>query len=508
MVLLVLGGFSASAAGASHWCESTSRDFQLISDLPESDQLELIQKLTQFDQLAEPFLPGEPLKKRSALKLVVFKQRKDFLAATGERNFAGYMQPSLQTNRLLIGPIRGDLMETALHEYAHYLLRNRTGVSLPMWFDEGLATLLGNVDLSGSPAIVGDIPVRRLSERIGHELAAPSVQQRLQRTMQATSLESWHRGRINEFYDLSWLLAHYLYFDIYNEALNQGTIRSSELTGYLNRRDQSLLEHLDTSQSALVRSLDRHLRRWRGPQSVALAPAKPGDVVFRCLTPLERDLALALATHTQAAERARELLMPYLLPETSAAVSPEQRVALKIALARIEMTRTETSRTDLARTEQASDADEAAYALIEEVLRIDPGNAEAMVLAADLSVQDCLFDRSELCLSRWQAANRSYRAALRQDPSRYDGILGVGLAELYSGRPGDAVNYLKVAYARAPWAAVINYYLGESYRMMGDSRASTYLENARNWAVLDIWRVLAEESLRLQSAAQESNSER
>jgi len=59
------------------------------------------------------------------------------------------------------------------------------------------------------------------------------------------------------------------------------------------------------------------------------------------------------------------------------------------------------------------------------------------------------------------------------------------------------VNYLKVAYARAPWAAVINYYLGESYRLMGDSRATIYLENARNWAVEDIWRLLAEESLRL-----------
>ena len=156
----------------------------------------------------------------------------------------------------------------------------------------------------------------------------------------------------------------------------------------------------------------------------------------------------------------------------------------------------------------ASDAGEAASVLIEEALAVDPGNAEAMVLAADLSVQGCLFDRSEACLSRWQAANRSYRAALRQDPSRYDGILGVGLAELYRGRPGDAVNYLKIAYSRAPWAAVINYYLGESYRMMGDSRASTYLENARNWAVLDIWRVLAEESLRLQDAAQQPNSER
>ena len=54
-------------------------------------------------------------------------------------------------------------------------------------------------------------------------------------------------------------------------------------------------------------------------------------------------------------------------------------------------------------------------------------------------------------------------------------------------------------YDRAPWAAVVNYYLGESYRQVGDSRARIYLENARNWAEEEVWRVLAEEALRLES---------
>ena len=40
-----------------------------------------------------------------------------------------------------------------------------------------------------------------------------------------------------------------------------------------------------------------------------------------------------------------------------------------------------------------------------------------------------------------------------------------------------------------------------SYRLMGDSRARTYLENARSWAVQDIWRLMAEESLRLMETA-------
>ena len=487
LLAAVLLNTAPAQASTSTWCESRSQQFEVISDLSEADQRELIRKLTVFEKLAEPFLPGEALDRRSALKMVVFQHRKDFLAVTGAYNFAGYMQPSLQMNRLMIGPIRGNLTETALHEYAHYLLRNQTGVSLPMWFDEGLASLLGAAELSASQGQLGNIPARRLADRINQDVAAPSAHQRLKRTMGATSLESWHRERINEFYDLSWLLTHYLYFDVYQDALSQGSIQTSELTAFLHNRDQTLLEHLGTTGNGLTRSLDKHLRRWRTLDPVPLPAVEIGEVTFRCLTPVERDLAVALAVHVQAPDKAKSLLAPHLETQTATESDQTQLNALRIAMAR----------TDIAR-----DNPESASDWIEQVRSVDPHNPEAMVLATDLSIRDCIFDRSETCLTRWDAANRSYRAALRQDPRRYDGILGVGLAELHGGRPGDAVNYLKVAYSRAPWAAVVNYYLGESYRMMGDSRASLYLENARNWAVQDIWRVLAEESLRLQASAE------
>ncbi|TNF90760.1 MAG: hypothetical protein EP301_00595 [Gammaproteobacteria bacterium] len=489
---MILAGLGATQANAepSGWCETSSANFQLVSDLPEPEQRALISSLARFEQLAEPFLPGEPLARRGALKLVVFQQRRDFLALTGKRKFAGYMQPSLQTNRLLIGPIRGSLAETTLHEYAHYLLRNRSSVSLPMWFDEGLATLLGATALTDDSALIGDIPVNRLEERISRGVGAGSPQQRLSRTLTATSVEDWHQDRISEFYDIAWLLAHYLYFDVYHEDVNRWDIRTSDLSGFLNARDQSLPEHLGMRSSQLLRALERHLSRWRRPEPMPLPASEPPETSFRCLDDFERDLALALAVHTQNPEGARALLAPHLDAASTARPNVERAVRLKVAMARVEL---------------ASEVPEAAERLVSESLSLDAQNAEAMVLAADLSVQNCLFDPGNDCRVKWQAASGRYRAALRQDPSRYDGILGVGLAELHSGRAGDAVNYLRVAYDRAPWAPVINYYLGESYRQMGDSRAPIYLENARNWAVQDIWRVLAEESLRL---AAETASER
>jgi hypothetical protein len=484
-LLVLLATASASAeprTSTAIWCETATSEFHIVSDLPELEQHQLIRKLERVERLAEPFLPGEPLARRSTLKLVVFRNRQDFLTLTGKRKFAGYMQPSLQTNRLLIGPIRGDVTETALHEYAHYLLRNRTGVSLPAWFDEGLASLLGTTEFSEDAALIGTLPITRMESRLSRNAETRPPQQRLMRTLEAISVEDWRREQIHEFYDLAWLLTHYLYFDVYNDALTQGEIGSSALAQFLNARDRSLPEHLGMRPSQLIRALEKHLSRWRSPEPVSSPASTPPDTRFRCLDPVERDLALAMAVHIQAPELARSLISTYL---EHASVDPEngqQTAALKVAMARVEI---------------ASEKPEAGQQLLEEVLAFKPNHAEATVLAADLLVQACLFERGQTCREKWQIASGMYRTALRQDPTRYDGVLGIGLSELHRGRAGDAVNYLKVAYARAPWAAVINYYLGESYRLMGDSRASIYLENARNWAVQDIWRLAAEESLRM-----------
>ena len=66
---------------------------------------------------------------------------------------------------------------------------------------------------------------------------------------------------------------------------------------------------------------------------------------------------------------------------------------------------------------------------------------------------------------------------------------------------------MRVAYGRAPWAALTNYYLGESYRLIGDSRARGYLQNAYNWAETSVWRLLAQASLEALDASTISGSD-
>jgi predicted Zn-dependent protease len=107
---------------------------------------------------------------------------------------------------------------------------------------------------------------------------------------------------------------------------------------------------------------------------------------------------------------------------------------------------------------------------------------------------------SEECRARWQESVPLLRASLRRDPERQDAIFTLGLAYLYSGRPGDALNYLRIAHQRQPWAAHVNFYLGETYRLVGDVRAREHLIRARQWSSTEIWRRLAEAGLDLLAA--------
>ena len=247
------------------------------------------------------------------------------------------------------------------------------------------------------------------------------------------------------------------------------------LDDYLAAGDLSINEYLGKSERSLLRALERHLRRPPAPHRKTLTARSTEQGSFACLDDFRRDHELADAIAIQHPDMARKLLAPHLADHAS-------NGELLVSLARIE---------------QAGDNQAEALSLAEQARSVAPDSASVRILVANLKVQDCLFELGENCRARWREATPLFRSALKQDSGRFDAVLGLGLSYLYTGRPGEAVNYLRVAYTRAPWAAVTNFYLGESYRLIGDTRSVGYLNNARNWANLEIWRALAEESLRL-----------
>jgi len=482
-VLLINAILLSSAAAAvddlGTWCELTTERFHLVSDLDEGAQRDLLTMLERFPEIAELYLPGKPVTQSGPLKVIVFTKRSDFRQLTGKRKFAAFMQPSLQTNRLLIGPVRGSVLETALHEYAHYLLRNRLDVSLPIWFDEGLASLLGTTRITEDMAEIGQLPLERMRTRTqiptgitsNRMVDGDSPQRSLNGALEATSIEDWPQRRIDAFYDWTWLLAHYLYLGHLDGEPDQ----RAALAAYLQARDASIHEYLGLSERGLLKTLERYVRRTPPRIQVPLETSDPIAGNFECLSDFHRDHELAMAIVSQNPDMAQSLIEPHLSTHSD-------DVELLVTRAWIASAREDHS---------------GALALAEQALTLAPEDANAMIAVADFRVYDCLLKLDESCRERWGKSRNQYRAALRLDASRFDAVLGLGLAYLYTGKPGEAVNYLKVAYARAPWAPITNFYLGESYRLIGDSRGEGYLINARNWASEELWQRLARESLRL-----------
>jgi len=438
--------------------------FEVISDLEPAGLREVLDDLARFDAWSAAYLPGTASDLKVPMRMLIFSNHQTFRRYFGSGRFTGFLQPSLATSTVVIAPHRGNrlLLETARHEYSHYLLRNRLDVSLPMWFDEGLASLLSNIDVRDDQVTLGRLPIGNMQT-----LTADSrrLQLSIAQVLDADYLLDWSRERINQFYDWSWLLTHYL-------MLNGPTLNTALVT-YLEERAGPLIDYLDYSNTRLERRLRRYTRGNPPTLTQPYPVADPSQLEPNCLSNLERDLALAAAVVEHNPATTLELV------ETHQPSHPEDPRLLVL----------------LSRAHSELGEQTLAIATAERAHQLAPDNAEVLVNLGNRLTSDCLLRRGSECRDTWRSALPLYRRALELDVERFDAVFGIGLAYLHGGRAGEAVNYLKVVYARAPWAIPVNFYLGESYRIIGDSRARLYLNNAYNWAQSPIWRQLGEMAL-------------
>ncbi len=466
VLLLVWAAEAGADAFGRDWCAIESEGFRLVTDRGRDEAEDMVRWLRAFRPAAERYLPGTPNQAELPLTITVFDRPRDFRRALGTGAVAGFMQPSLNENLLVVGPDHAARREheTLLHEYVHYLLRTRRGVNLPTWLDEGLAGMLSSAAIAEGEVRIGRMPVNDLRRMIRD--SGVSVGE----TLRARDVSEWPLPRQRGFYAWSWLLAHWLLLGQEAAGAEQRALET-----FLSGTGGTLTDALGLSESALERALERHLERRTPSATHAVAALADSPSAFRCLDESEKiyRLSLAMVAHNPeaAAERLRERL-------TGDAGNAELWMALSLA------------------EEHAGNAD----ATLEAARRahaIAPDDVSTSVRLASALAVGCIVEASERCRMRWQEAVPLLRASLRHDPTRHDAIFTLGLAYLYSGRPGDSLNYLRIAHRRQPWAPHVNFYLGESYRLVGDSRARAHLERARQWSPTAIWRKLADAALEM-----------
>lgn len=433
------------------WHKLTHQETELITDLPVTEAQEIFRQIVWFDEVLDAFVPKADVA-TPPLRMILFSKRRAFAQIANNKHFAAYTQPEISRTSLIVGPSPdGDLLQHTLHEYVHYRVRTQP-ISYPLWYEEGLATILATTQFSVDDASVSATTDFAIPEKFKAS-SLPRIP--LQRLVQTTSLEDWPHKKINGFYKHSAALTRML--------LNSRAVANPHLGQRLNthlaNREADLFETLQMAPSAVHNLTRRYTALRSKPSHVTHPSAKAITPSHIQLTDSEVDLLLAQAATMTNPRRAERLYRKLIK------MAPDD-AALWAQLAGV---------LRYGKTKQADSA-------LDTAITLDPAHPDVLMQKALARLTKCPLDRTLDCLEDWQHATLLLRDVLAINPNHFTAIMWLGVTELYSGNPGGAVNYLNIVYKRAPWSPRVNYLLGESLRLLGNPRALPYLRNAQQWA--------------------------
>jgi len=127
--------------------------------------------------------------------------------------------------------------------------------------------------------------------------------------------------------------------------------------------------------------------------------------------------------------------------------------------------------------------------------KLAPNDPAVLLEQAASRTTGCMLNPAPACPQAWRDAMLDLRDALDQNANSYEAIYRLGIAHLYLGQPGEAQGYLQVAWQRVPWSPRVNFFVGESLRLTGDTRARWFLAGAQRWAASDFFEKAATEAL-------------
>lgn len=193
-----------AAAKSSEWQEFTSQHFTVYSDRKTAEARALLRDFERFRTaaLAVTGLPSVDETQRP--QIFLFRRQRDYRGFEPDPKTAGSYRDTWLGPRMLVGP-EAKLADAGLvlfHEYVHHLMRERSQLRYPLWYDEGFADLL-------AASVVGPRHVE-----VG--LVHPWRQEDLERDgpLPVSGLLSPDKTGDNRYwaryYASAWLLMHYL----------------------------------------------------------------------------------------------------------------------------------------------------------------------------------------------------------------------------------------------------------------------------------------------------------
>ena len=286
------------ATTGEKWLKLTSEHFEIFTCGHERGATQLLVKLEQFREF---FLRA--LRQRRVyepkLQIFIFDSKEHFTRyldtqkpGRKEHTPLGLHMGSRLQSRVTV--LQNRLSQsTIIHEYVHSLAYARLGRDLPLWFNEGLATVFDTFSTNGDTVTFGKMHERRF-------LAASDISTIPLVTLFAVKRESpyYTGGELTtKFYAQSWLLLHYAMLGKNNEPYTMENMLRfvDEVTRLQADTARAFARAFGSDYSNLEKALDSYMRAGEYSTMTATIPVKPikDKITTRAVTDEEREIELA-----------------------------------------------------------------------------------------------------------------------------------------------------------------------------------------------------------------------
>jgi tetratricopeptide (TPR) repeat protein len=254
-------GTAARGSTVDRWVEARSTHFIILSDSSEKEVRHLAGQFERMHMIFHTLLPTPGDDSDPPIVVLAVKDRKGIQAlepeaylAKGQLELGGFFLRAPEKNYILV---RVDAAQehgfsTVYHEYTHYMLR-KADRWLPLWMNEGLAEFYENTEIDDKIAYLGESSAEQVRLLNRNDLLPIA-------TLLAVDVKSpyYHdeeKGSV--FYAESWALTHYL---IVSDRI-QGTHRLHDYSERLAQGENSVTsaEHVFGDLGKLQAGLNEYV---------------------------------------------------------------------------------------------------------------------------------------------------------------------------------------------------------------------------------------------------------
>ncbi|HEV2645078.1 MAG TPA: DUF1570 domain-containing protein [Acidobacteriaceae bacterium] len=325
---------SAQAASPAGWVEARSAHFVVVSDGSAKDAARVAEQFERMRMVFRALLPTPEAESALPVTVLAVKDRQGMRAvepaaylAGSQINVAGLFLRAPDRNYILV---RLDAQQayaygTVYHEYTHYMLR-KADTWLPLWLNEGLAQFYENTEIDGKRAWVGESDAAAVSLLRRSDLIPVETLLRVD----AGSAYYHDEAKGSVFYAESWALTHFL---MVSDRL-EGTHRVREYVRRIEEGEDAVAAagHAFGDLRKLQAGLEDYIlqRRFMYFMMPAQLDAKDAEVEVRVLNAADADALRAdVMMHTGRTSEAKALVDEVLKAEPGNALAHETMGALR-----------------------------------------------------------------------------------------------------------------------------------------------------------------------------------